>query len=89
MLSDVVMPGAMDGIGLADEVGRLYPRVPVLLTSGFSDAIQAAGSHYAILRKPFQIAALEKAVREALRDRAGSPEDTPSHASDPTEVEPL
>src|SRR5262249_45870417 len=40
VFSDIVMPGALDGLGLADEVRKLYPHVPVLLTSGFSDAIQ-------------------------------------------------
>ncbi len=79
VLSDIVMPGALDGIGLADEVRRLYPEIPVLLTSGFSDAIQAAGSHYAILRKPFQMSALEKAIREAFRSRAGSGEAAAPH----------
>jgi DNA-binding response OmpR family regulator len=36
------------------------------LTSGYSDVVQSAGSQFAILRKPFQLAALEKSIREAL-----------------------
>jgi DNA-binding NtrC family response regulator len=66
VLSDVVMPGGMNGIALAQEIGNHYPRIPVLLTSGYSDVVQTAGAQFAILRKPFQLAALEKSVREAL-----------------------
>src|SRR5262249_295853 len=66
VFSDVVMPGGMNGIGLAQEIANRYPHVPVLLTSGYSDVVQATESKRAILRKPFQLPALEKAIREAL-----------------------
>ncbi|MGA7489074.1 MAG: MASE1 domain-containing protein [Xanthobacteraceae bacterium] len=66
VLSDVVMPGGMNGIALAQEIGNHYPRISVLLTSGYSDVVQTVGSQFVILRKPFQLAALEKAMREAL-----------------------
>lgn len=36
VFSDVVMPGEMDGIGLANFIAREYPDIPVLLTSGFT-----------------------------------------------------
>jgi PAS domain S-box-containing protein len=71
VLSDIVMPGSMNGIALAQEMQNRYSRVPVLLTSGYSDAVQTAGSQFAILRKPFQLAALEKAIREALERGGG------------------
>ena len=35
VFSDVVMPG-MSGIQLAQEVRRLYPSLPIILTSGYS-----------------------------------------------------
>jgi PAS domain S-box-containing protein len=73
VLSDVVMPGGMNGIALAQEIGNHYPRIPVLLTSGYSDVVQTVGSQFAILRKPFQLAALEKSIREAL-ERGGARE---------------
>jgi PAS domain S-box-containing protein len=66
VLSDVVMPGGMNGIALAQEIRNHYPRIPVLLTSGYSDVVQTAEAQFAILRKPFQLTALEKSVREAL-----------------------
>lgn len=36
VFSDVIMPGEMDGIGLANRIARDYPDVPVVLTSGFT-----------------------------------------------------
>jgi len=66
VFSDVVMPGGMNGIALAQEIGNHYPHIPVLLTSGYSDVVQSAGSRFAILRKPFQLSALDKSIREAL-----------------------
>jgi PAS domain S-box-containing protein len=74
VLSDIVMPGSMNGIALAQEIGNRYPQIPVLLTSGYSDMVQTAASQFRILRKPFQLSALEKSIREAL-DHAGGRDD--------------
>jgi two-component system, NtrC family, sensor kinase len=70
VFSDVVMPGGMNGIALAQEIGNRYPQIPVLLTSGYSDVVQATESKMPILRKPFQLPALEKSIREALERAA-------------------
>jgi signal transduction histidine kinase/CheY-like chemotaxis protein len=70
VLSDVVMPGGMNGIELAAEVRRAYPDIPLLLTSGYSDAARAAELRYAILRKPFDLSDLVKALGEAMSRRA-------------------
>jgi CheY-like chemotaxis protein len=66
VFSDIVMPGGMNGIALAQEIGNRFPRLPVLLTSGYTDVAPTATSQFRILRKPFQLHALEKAIREAL-----------------------
>ena len=66
VFSDVVMPGSMNGMALAQAISNSYPQIPVLLTSGYSDVVQTAESQFQILRKPFQLPALEKAIREAL-----------------------
>jgi PAS domain S-box-containing protein len=71
VFSDIVMPGGMNGIALAQEIRNRYPRLPVLLTSGYSDVTPTAASQFRILRKPFQLPALEKAIRETL-ERARS-----------------
>jgi DNA-binding NtrC family response regulator len=74
VLSDVVMPGAMNGIALAHEIANHYPEIPVVLTSGYSDVVHTAQARFMILRKPFQLSALDKAIREAL-ERGAARED--------------
>ena len=53
VFSDVLMPG-MGGLALARELRRQRPQLPVILTSGYSDAI-AEGGHqgFAFLAKPY------------------------------------
>jgi CheY-like chemotaxis protein len=75
VFSDIVMPGSMNGIALAQEISNRYPQLPVLLASGYSDVVQTVGSQFRILRKPFQLAALEKSIREALELAGGRDSD--------------
>ena len=59
MLSDMVMPGAMDGAALAEAVLKMRPDLPVLLTTGFSEAADAATRKgLRLLPKPYRIEAL-------------------------------
>ncbi|MFJ4387663.1 ATP-binding protein [Pseudomonas sp. NPDC089408] len=53
VFSDVVMPG-MGGLALARELRRHRPQLPIILTSGYSEAI-AEGGHqgFAFLAKPY------------------------------------
>ncbi len=67
VFSDIVMPGGMNGVALAQEIANRFPNLPVLLTSGYSDVAHTAASQFRILRKPFQLPALEKAIQEALK----------------------
>ncbi len=66
MLSDIVMPGAMDGMALAHLCRERFPELPLLLTSGYSQAALAADGQFDILRKPFEMSALENAIEQAL-----------------------
>ena len=60
--------GDLDGLGLAKTIGKRYPQIPVLLTSGYAKAL--SGQHrMPILRKPYQISALAEAVRSTLEAR--------------------
>jgi DNA-binding NtrC family response regulator len=65
------MPNGMNGIHLAQEVSERYPKVRVLLTTGYSDVAVAAETRFPVLRKPFEIATLERALRDALAGGAG------------------
>jgi PAS domain S-box-containing protein len=66
VFTDIVMPGGMNGIALAQEVRKLRPNIPVLLTSGYSDAACDAGGQFALLRKPYDLPTLERALGEVL-----------------------
>jgi PAS domain S-box-containing protein len=66
VFSDIVMPGAMNGVALAQVIAKRYPDLPVVLASGYSDMVQAAESRFVVLRKPFQLPAVERAFHEAL-----------------------
>ena len=66
VFSDIVMPGTIDGVGLASEIRSRYPDVPVVLTTGYSDAAQAAPPDWPILRKPFDTDALRGFIQETV-----------------------
>ncbi|HEY0526488.1 MAG TPA: PAS domain S-box protein [Stellaceae bacterium] len=71
VITDLVMPGGMNGIELARTLRGLYPGLPVLLTTGYSSAARDASSEgFPILKKPYHMAALNRAVRHALDERA-------------------
>jgi len=52
VLSDVMMPGAMDGLALARRLRVLRPALPVILITAFSEAAAEAQGEFKVLRKP-------------------------------------
>ncbi|WP_051231678.1 hybrid sensor histidine kinase/response regulator [Stutzerimonas azotifigens] len=66
LLSDIVMPGSLDGVGLAQTVRERFPGLPILLATGYTDRAPAERG-FRVLTKPFDIATLGNALREALR----------------------
>jgi PAS domain S-box-containing protein len=68
VFTDVMLPGDLDGVALAQTVNKRHPEVPVLLTSGYAKALNARHG-LPILRKPYQISALAEAVRSTLDTR--------------------
>lgn len=65
VLSDVVMPGGMDGQALVRELRRRRPGLPVVLISGYSEALTAESS-FPVLRKPASPAQLLDALARAM-----------------------
>lgn len=66
VFSDVVMPG-MSGLDLAQEVRRRHPRLPVILTSGYSHVLAQNGRHgFELLHKPYSIEQLSRVFRKAI-----------------------
>ncbi len=72
IFSDVVMPG-MNGVDFAREVRRLYPDLPILLTSGYSSVLAEEGAHgFSLLHKPYSVADLSRAIQlVTLKDDDG------------------
>ncbi len=70
VFSDIVMPGTIDGVGLASEIRARYPELPVVLTTGYSDAARAVPPDLRILRKPFDTEALKGFIQEAVEVQA-------------------
>jgi CheY-like chemotaxis protein len=70
MLSDIAMPGAMDGVGLALTVRERWPELPVVLISGYSAAMERA-REFIVLRKPCTPEDLVNALQRAMKGRSG------------------
>jgi CheY-like chemotaxis protein len=70
LLTDVIMPGGMNGWELAREAQRLRPGLKVLFTSGFPDVAFGSGGALPegtrLLGKPYRREELARIVREAL-----------------------
>lgn len=66
VFSDVVMPG-MSGIDLAQEIRTLYPRLPVVLTSGYSHVLAQSGTDgFELLHKPYSVDELSRVLRKVV-----------------------
>jgi len=68
VFSDIVMPGRLDGLGLARTIKQKHPSLPILLATGYSEAAQNAGGDFSILRKPYQVHELSRALADLTRD---------------------
>jgi PAS domain S-box-containing protein len=73
LFTDIVMPGRMNGIELAEAARALRPKLKVLLTSGFArDAIEGSsddGDLKNLLSKPYRKSELAARLRAALDDK--------------------
>jgi CheY-like chemotaxis protein len=66
VFTDVVIPGELDGLALAHQVKEKYPDIAVLLTSGYARAANTLETGFPIVRKPYQLSTLARAIREVL-----------------------
>jgi nitrogen-specific signal transduction histidine kinase len=67
VFSDIVMPGRLDGLGLARVIKQRRPGLPILLATGYSEAVQNVRADFPILRKPYQMHELSRALSELTR----------------------
>ena len=63
VFTDVVMPGKMDGIGLAKTIREKDSKIPILLVTGYSASTNDS-SEFPILRKPYQLHELSRELQK-------------------------
>ncbi len=66
LVTDIRMPGELNGWEVAEAARQLRPDLPVVYTSGFSSTPIRAVDGAAYLAKPFPMAALQDAVSAAV-----------------------
>ena len=68
IFSDIVMPGAVNGLALARSARSGRPKTPIVLATGFSDVAQSAtDDDFVLLKKPFGPPELRRALARAIR----------------------
>ena len=76
LFSDLIMPGGMNGFGLARELRKRLPRIKILLTTGFAGSSDGKntdeGVEFEILKKPYRLADLARRVRMVLDGPTGT-----------------
>lgn len=69
LLTDITMPGAIDGIGLAEHAREIHPGLPVVFVSGRADSeqrVQAIAPPTAFFAKPCDTTRLVTTVGDML-----------------------
>ncbi len=69
VLTDIVMPGKVNGIALADFIGINYPETRVLCMTGYSEQLSEDFDQELLIRKPFGTADLAARIQQGLRSR--------------------
>lgn len=72
VITDMAMPD-MTGIELAGNIEALYPKLPIILSSGFAEISLNLKTTLTRLPKPFDQSALAKVIAETLRTRIEKP----------------
>jgi PAS domain S-box-containing protein len=69
ILSDVMMPGGMDGVSFARELRHRNVRLPIVLVTGMPDAVrrEAQAAEFSLLAKPYELADLAAHLNAALQ----------------------
>lgn len=73
LFTDIVMPGRLDGIDLAQEARALRPELKVLYATGFANLVrehQEVELRGAVLAKPYRPGELQRAISELIDETA-------------------
>jgi PAS domain S-box-containing protein len=71
VISDIVMAGPMDGVGVARALRASQPDLPVVLVTGFSSSATEADLEFVVLRKPFEVSDLSRVMAKAIAEAQG------------------
>ena len=89
LVSDIRMPGE-SGLALLEHVKGLYPQLPVIIMTGFSDLDSAVsafqGGAFEYLTKPFDVDEAIALIRRAIRESRPSESSPLEKADQPPEM---
>ena len=66
LLTDVALGAGMRGTELAKRVQQRWPKLPVILMTGFASAVASTPPGFDVLRKPYTRAELARAIAKAV-----------------------
>jgi PAS domain S-box-containing protein len=69
VFSDIIMPGKMDGLKLAQTIRERNPELPILLTTGYSESAADVRVNFPVLRKPYQLHELSHELSKLTASR--------------------
>jgi YesN/AraC family two-component response regulator len=71
LITDMRMPGGMNGLVLAEKIRALKPAIKIIIMSGYNaDMVTgspAGGVEFTYLAKPFELKVFAETVRACLR----------------------
>jgi PAS domain S-box-containing protein len=73
VLSDIMMPGKMDGFEFAQHIRRTYPALPIVLATGSHKRLEEAQVHFPAVQKPYGIEEIDGILQEQLRNPSEVP----------------
>lgn len=86
LLTDIVMPGEMDGVTLAKKAKAVFPDLPVILMTGYSERLNTGETAPGeLLLKPFSPRNLADAIQRVLRSRSDARAETSQDGPKPME----
>jgi CheY-like chemotaxis protein len=75
LLTDITMPGLIDGIGLAEHAREVHPDLPVVFVSGRPEnarRAEAVGQPSAFVPKPYDVARVITMIDRLMSDEQAS-----------------
>jgi len=69
VFSDIIMPGGMSGLDLARKIRQHFPRLPILLSTGYARAAgEVHREGFSIIAKPYRADSLAAALRRTIAE---------------------